>query len=178
LHNGVAPLFLELRSGKILIEAEGDHSLGYQPVTLPVEFWCSANWVLYRASPLDPATSQLVAFDPAGDELSPAYYNPRLILPHGASLPRTETTVLQAVRSAAGKRPGPRSQSAEMVRALELALQRGTIGRGMTQKAIHRAMLDALKFTSQPIPRGFDIDAFRKNCRWWLIRHGLVHDKG
>lgn len=174
LHNAFAPLFLELRSGKILIEAEGDHNHRFQPITLPVEFWCAANWVLYRASPLDHASSQLVAFDSAGDELSPAFYNPRLIVPHGAPLPLAET----AVRGAAGKRPGPRSQSAEMVRALELAWQRGTIERGMTQKAIHGAMLDALNFTSQPIPRGFDIDAFRKNCRSWLIKHGLVHDKG
>jgi hypothetical protein len=65
-----------------------------------------------------------------------------------------------------------------MVRALELAWERGNIRPGMTQKEIHGAMLDALNFASQSIPRGFDIDAFRKNCRWWLIERGLVHDKG
>jgi hypothetical protein len=136
-------------------------------VTVPVELWRAANWVLYRASPLDPAASQLVAFNSAGDELPPAYNNPRLIVPRPASTPRAKTV-------ATGKRPDPRIKRDDMVRGLELALQRENIRPSMTQKELHLAMLDALQIPRHAITRGFDYDAFRKHCRAWLKeRHFL-----
>jgi hypothetical protein len=163
LRNGYAPLFLELWSGRILVEADG----AFQPVMVPVELWRAAAWALYRASPLDSASSQLVAFNSAGDEQPPTYNNPRLIAPRPASAPRAETV-------ATGTRPDPRSKRDEMMRGLDLALQQGNIQSDMMQTALHVAMLDALKIPRKAIFRGFGYDAFRRHCRPWLVEHGLM----
>lgn len=162
LKNGSVPLFLELCSGRILVDADGP----FKPVTVPAELWRAANWVLYRASPLDPASSQLVAFNSAGEEL-PAYNNPRLIVPRPASAPRAKDIT-------SGKRADPRVKRDEMLRGLEFALQQANIRPGMTLKELHLGMLNGLEIPQRSITRGFDYDAFRKHCRAWLIEHRFI----
>jgi len=174
LRNAFAPLLLELQVGRILVEAVRDHTAGlFQPVILPTGFWCAEDWVLYRRSSHDPAASQLVVFNSAGDQLLPSYYNALLNVRRRTSAARAGA-MAQAVPVSTAKRTDPRVKAAEMVRGLGVALQRGSIRPGMMLTALHVAMLDALGFPRDKIPRGFDYDAFRKHCRPWLIEHGFL----
>lgn len=176
LSEAVAPLFFELQSGRFSVEAEGDETISYEVRTLPIGFWRETHWVLYRASPVEPASSLLVSFSPEGEQQEPIYYNPKLIVTDRISS-RTALPTTQTKSERKGTRPGPHSQVAEMIRGLELARNDRKLQPGMTQKQIYGVMLDALGFKESP-PKGFGLDAFRKNCREWLIRHGLVHIGG
>ena len=63
-----------------------------------------------------------------------------------------------------------------MVRGLELVKER-SIRPGMTQTALHAAMLGALRIRRDAVLKGFDYDASRKHCRAWLIQKGFLHEE-
>jgi hypothetical protein len=111
LHNEVAPLLAELYAGTILVEADGDHTLEFQRVVVPIGLWRAANWMLYRRSPHDRASPRLVARDLLGRELPPNYYNPRLIIPRrGTTLTGNVATASPPEHAEAGS---PRAELAE-----------------------------------------------------------------
>lgn len=172
LSEAVAPLFFELQAGRFSVEAAGDETISYEVRTLPVGFWRETHWVLYRTSPVEPASSQLVAFSPEGEQQEPIYYNPKLIVTDRISS-RTALPTTQTKSERKGTRPGPHSQVAEMIKGLELARNQGKLRSEMSQKDMYRIMLDALDIKGPP--KGFGIDAFRNNCREWLIQHGLIY---
>jgi hypothetical protein len=73
LRDAFARLLPELRAGTVVVEAEGDHTVNYQIMEVPVGFWRAANWICYREPP------KLVAVDRSSFEaLPPVYSNPRL----------------------------------------------------------------------------------------------------
>lgn len=82
-----AQLLPELRSGGILIEADGDHIVQFQAIVVPVGFWRAANWVLYRASPHDYTSPRLLVLDPLDHPAPPTYYNPKLTVPQVPARP-------------------------------------------------------------------------------------------
>jgi hypothetical protein len=111
LHNEVAPLLAELCDGRILVEADADHTLSFQTVVVPIGLWRAANWMLHRRSPHNRASPRLVARDLLGHELTPNYYNPRLIIPRPGTTPAGNVaTASPPERAEAGS---PRAELAE-----------------------------------------------------------------
>ena len=127
LHTVFAQVLADLRSGAIVVEADGDHTIGFERVRVPVGFWRAANWVFYRGSPHDHALPRLVALDGDGNEIPPVYYNPTLTI---ALLTTEERSRVphRLSRRLAIEWPDPRSKRAEMLSGLELAFQAEKFG--------------------------------------------------
>ena len=83
-----APLLGALRSGEVVVEADGDHDNDFASVRVPEGFWRVAQWILYRhvAKPDGPQLVAVQSVSTSGEtivvrEIGQKYFNPHLILP-------------------------------------------------------------------------------------------------
>jgi hypothetical protein len=116
--SAVEPLFAALRSGRVAVEAEGNHETGYAILTVPAQFWRVEQWLLYRS--LVPNGPQLhvvkVLSDGTHEQVGATYFNPRLrVVSAAAASPRPEPD--PAKLSKAERAPGVARERPTLVTA-------------------------------------------------------------